>query len=181
MKIQRLETHDRLLHFKKDQSLNIAQGAEDCLRKNKLSLALQEKSPYVYLFAHPRTHEDGVTKVMYWQPRLSRPEAQTNSYLFRAISKTDLLEVCWLLPPQEMWSQYKEGKVTADPNVIWSIEQFIHNKEALERPLDDDLPDCRSQEIYHKIIAEMNEERLFRGAFKQETLEPCQETFYPTD
>ena len=76
MKINRLETHDRLQHFVKDQSINIFQGADECLKKNTLSLALQEKSSYVYLFAHPRTADDGVTKIMYWQPRLTKPEAQ---------------------------------------------------------------------------------------------------------
>lgn len=34
MKIQRLEAHDRLLHFKKDQEANIFSGAEDCLKRN---------------------------------------------------------------------------------------------------------------------------------------------------
>ena len=100
MKVDRLETHDRLLHFKKDQALNIAQGAEDCLKRNPLSLAIQSRSPYVYLFAHPRTADDGFTKRMLWQPRLTRPKAQTNSYLFRAQSNSDVIEVCWLLPPR---------------------------------------------------------------------------------
>src|SRR6185436_5338043 len=121
MKLNRLETHDRLQHFVKDQSQNIFLGAEQCLKDNPLSLAIQEKSPYVYLFAHPRTADDGVTKVMYWDPRLSIPEAQTNSYLFRAISKTDTIEVIWLIPPREMWPQYDMGKVTESNEVAWSI------------------------------------------------------------
>src|ERR1700751_4609356 len=112
MKVNVFEAHDRLLHFKKDQEINIFQGAEDCLKKNPDSLAIQEKSPYVYLFAHPRTDEDGVTKRMIWQARLSIPKAQTNSYLFRAISKSDIIQIVWLLPPREMWSQYTQGKVT---------------------------------------------------------------------
>ena len=52
MKLNRLETHDRLIHFKKDQEANIFQGAEDCLKKNPDSLFFQSKCPYVYLFAH---------------------------------------------------------------------------------------------------------------------------------
>src|SRR5882672_2443569 len=112
MKINRLETHDRLMHFKKDQEANIFQGAEDCLKKNPLSLAIQDKSPYVYIFAHPRTADDGVNKRMLWDPRLSIPEPQTNSYLFRAISKTDIIEVIWMLPPVETWPQYKKGNIT---------------------------------------------------------------------
>src|ERR1700685_1507363 len=106
MKIDRLETHDRLEHFVNDQWATISQGASDCLLRNPDSLALQEKSPYIYIFAHPRTHDDGVSKRMLWQPRLTKPKAQTNSYLFRAASKSDVLMICWLIPPREMWNQY---------------------------------------------------------------------------
>lgn len=153
MKLNRLEAHDRLLHFKQDQSQNIFQGAEDCLKKNTLSLALQERSPYIYIFAHPRTHDDGVTKVMYWQPRLTKPEAQTNSYLFRAISHTDMMEVCWLIPPEEMWKQYQKGNVTEDPTVLWSINQYKNNKKNLQRKDVEDLPEEKILEIYRTISA----------------------------
>jgi hypothetical protein len=127
MKIDRLETHDRYKHFIKDQSDIITQGIEECRTKNPDSLLLQSKSPYIYIFAHPRTNEDGVTKTMYWQPRLSRPIPQTNSYLFRLESNTDIVEVCWLLPPKELWEQYKKGKVTESDWVLWSIDQFTNN------------------------------------------------------
>lgn len=159
MKLNRLETHDRLQHFIKDQSINIAKGATDCLKINKLSLALQEKSPYVYLFAHPRTHDDGVTKVMYWQPRLTRPSAQTNSYLFRAQSKTDIVELCWFLPPQETWDQYAKGKVTENEWVLWSIEQFVNNKKNLEKKEPDDLSDPVIKNIYEQINLEMLQDK----------------------
>src|ERR1700722_12878620 len=126
MKLNRLETHDRLNHFKQDQSLNIFKGAEDCVKKNRLSVGLQQYSPYIYIFAHPRTlgfdekfalvnsgFYSSLDKVpdqrLIWQPRLTKPKAQTNSYLFRTISNTDELEVCWLLPPREMWKQYEEN------------------------------------------------------------------------
>jgi len=158
MKLNRLETHDRLQHFVKDQSQNIFLGAEQCLKDNPLSLAIQEKSPYVYLFAHPRTADDGVTKVMYWDPRLSIPEAQTNSYLFRAISKTDTIEVIWLIPPREMWPQYDMGKVTESNEVAWSINQFKHNRKELEKPHPDDLPEERARLILKAIVDEKLQE-----------------------
>lgn len=151
MKINRLETHDRLKHFQTDQALNISKGVEDCLKRNQLSLDMQDRSNYVYIFAHPRTAEDGVTKRMLYQPRLTKPLAQTNSYLFRAISKTDTLEVCWLLPPFEMWSQYRKGNVTESEIVMWSILQFQTNKAALEQPNDEDLPDDVVRNIYLEI------------------------------
>jgi hypothetical protein len=154
MKLNRLETHDRLLHFKKDQAQNIFQGCEECLKKNPLSLALQEKSTYIYIFAHPRTDDDGVTKKMYWQPRLSKPEPQTNSYLFRAISHTDMIEVIWLLPPIEQWKQYGGGKVTESNEVIWSINQFTQNRARMSQPEPEDLPDEMGRLILKKVIDE---------------------------
>lgn len=155
MKVNRLETHDRLEHFKKDQAQNIWQGADDCLKRNPLSLALQDKSPYIYIFAHPRTHDDGVTKRLLWQPRLTKPPAQENSYLFRAISRTDMLEVCWLIPPKELWSQYQKGNVTEEPTVLWSINQFKHNRRDLESNEHDDLPESKVHSIYREVVASL--------------------------
>jgi hypothetical protein len=160
VKIDRLETHDRLLHFKKDQAINIAQGAEDCLKRNSLSLALQERSPYVYLFAHPRTADDGVTKIMWWQPRLTKPSAQTNSYLFRAVSKSDIMEVIWLLPPEELWGQYKKGNVTEDELITYSINQFRFNRKELEAAFKDDLPDEAARNIYREVIFSLRQPKL---------------------
>jgi len=152
MKVDRLETHDRLLHFKKDQALSISQGVEDCLKKSNLALLLQDKSPYIYIFAHPRTADDGFTKRMLYQPRLSKPESQTNSYLFRVKSKTDLIEVCWLLPPEEMWGQYEKGKVTESDVVLWSINEFRFNKKQLDMPHPEDLSEDVGRVIYKEVL-----------------------------
>lgn len=165
MKLNRLETHDRLIHFKKDQALNIAQGASDCMLKNPLSLALQQYSPYIYVFAHPRTHDDGVTKRMIWQPRLTKPSMQTNSYLFRGQSGTDLLEPCWLLPPKETWSQYKKGNVTEHELVLWSIDQYINNKLGMEEPFKDDLTDEQVKNIYLRVAKEADEDKRIKEIY----------------
>jgi len=157
MKLNVLETHDRLKHLIKDQSANVFQGAEDCLKKNPLSLSIQEKSPYVYLFAHPRTADDGVNKRLLWDPRLSIPEAQTNSYLFRAISHSDIIEVVWMLPPKETWSQYKIGNVTEDNLSLWSINQFKNDKSLLEKPHPDDMSEEKARLIMKAVI----DEKLF--------------------
>lgn len=186
MKIKLLEAHDRLQHLIKDQSDSISQGCEDCLKKNPLSLRLQSKSPYIYIYAHPRTHIDGVTKVIYWQPRLGKPKSQTNSYLFRAISNSDSLEICWMLPPREMWDQYKKGNVTEHETVRWSIDQFLHNREELDRPFEDDLPKDRIDYIYREIASEMDYEKGMDKMMgrvyepKQEILEESS-SFFSTD
>jgi len=160
MKINRLETHDRLQHFKEDQSINIFSGAEDCLKKNPLSLSLQDKSPYVYMFAHPRTEEDGVTKCMYWQPRLTKPKAQTNSYLFRAQSKTDNIEVCWLIPPRELWEQYQKGNLLENEVILWSIDQFENTRKKIQSPEKDDLPDEMICKIYSSMRGEKSKKKI---------------------
>lgn len=152
MKLNRLDTHDRLEHFIQDQSQTIWQGATDCLTKNTDSLKLQEKSPYIYIFAHPRTDDDGFTKRLLWQPRLTKPKAQANSYLFRAQSKTDLLEICWLIPSQELWEQYKKENLTNEPTIIWSIDQYLHNRKALEAPDPNDWTEKQARNIIISIL-----------------------------
>lgn len=154
MKINLLETHDRLEHLVKDQSDNVFHGAETCLRSNPLSLAIQEKCPYVYIFAHTRTAEDGVTKRLLWQPRISKPKAQTNSYLFRAQSHTDLIEVIWIIPERHLWPMYGCGKVTENELVTYSIDLFENNREELEKPHPEDLPEAKGKIIFQNILNE---------------------------
>lgn len=162
LKVDRLETHDRYKHFMQDQSEGLAKGAETCLKTNPIALAIQQKSPYVYLFAHPRTADDGVTKRMLWQARISRPTPQTNSYLFRAISNSDLIEICWLLPPREMWDQYESGKITASELTLWSIDQFKHYRRALAAPHPEDLSDEKGRQIYKEVIQSLKPKPKFK-------------------
>ena len=159
MRVNRLEAHDRLEYFLKDQHDIIAQGAEDCLKKNPDSLKYQEKSHYVYIFAHPRTADNGVDKKLYWQPRLTKPEAQTNSYLFRAQSKTDIVEVCWMIPPSELWSQYQEGNVCESNWCAWSINQYLHHREDLEKSFEDDWTFEQAWNILKSILNESKNEK----------------------
>ena len=170
MKVNVLEAHDRLLHFKKDQEANIFQGAEDCLKHNEDSLFYQDRSPYVYLFAHPRTADDGVNKVMYWQPRLQKPDAQINSYLFRAHSHSDNVEVVWLIPPPEMWSQYKTGNVTEHETVNWSIQQFLSNKKGLEQKHPEDMDEERSKHILTELICLKRQNRMMNRLYLPEII-----------
>jgi hypothetical protein len=154
MKIDRLEAHDRLQYFIEDQHKTIWKGADDCLKKNADSLKIQDKCHYVYLFAHPRTCDDGVNKRLLWQPRLTKPKAQTNSYLFRAKSHTDEVEICWLLPPREHWSQYDQGNVCESNWCAWSINQFKFNRKDLEKSFPDDLTEEQAMQIFKSILLE---------------------------
>ena len=104
--------------------------------------------------------DDGITKRMIWQPRLTKPAPQTNSYLFRAISKTDVIEVCWLLPPRELWNQYRQGNITEDNEVLWSINEFETNRKNMGKAAHDDLTDAKIKTIYKQIIQNKENVRL---------------------
>lgn len=160
MKIDRLETHDRLEHFKEDQNDAVMQGLNDCLKLNPLSIALQDRSHYIYVYAHPRTNEYGNAKTMYWQPRLSKPKMETNSYLFRIRSYSDECEIMWMLPPKEQWDQYKKGNVTEHELVNWSISQYQNNKAGMEKPEPEDWPDELGLQILRDAQRVLQQDKL---------------------
>lgn len=183
MKVNTLETHDRLLHLIKTQAEVVSQGAEDCLKRNPLSLAFQERSPYVYIFGHARTvgldekmkffnsgkyltFADIPEKKILWSPRLTKPLAQTNSFLFRAQSNTDIMEICWILPAEELWDQYEKGNVTEHETVRWSIHQFKTNRHQMEASFAEDLGSKEIKKIYHEIIDDFKMKKATMGKTK---------------
>ena len=90
LKVDPFETHDRYEHFKK-QNFDIGECCQDLINKRPFG-----DYPF-YIFAHTRTDDDGVTKRMIWQPRLTKPQAQTNSMLFKAYPSTDNVKIIWSL------------------------------------------------------------------------------------
>jgi hypothetical protein len=144
MKVDRLETHDRLLEFKK-KGMDIAECCQDIIDKRPFG-----EVPF-YIFAHARTDDDGVTKRLIWQPRLTRPKAQTNSMLFRVAPPSDNVEIIWIIPQRELWKQFDEGKMMQNDIILKSIRDFMHNREDLERPAPDDLTDVQIDAIYMNI------------------------------
>lgn len=144
MKINRLDAYDRLLHFKK-QSFDI----DECCQN------LIDKRPFgehaFYIFAHARTDDDGSTKRLIWQPRLTKPKAQSNSMLFKAYPGTDMIKVIWMIPAVELWDQFTKGKMTENKTVCESIEKYKNNRAELESKEDDDLNDDQIDAIYRQI------------------------------
>ena len=172
------DTHDRLIHFKNNQSENILTGCEECLKKNQDSISLQDKSPYIYIFAHARTSDEGSGKRMLWQPRLSKPTPQTNSFLFRVRSKTDEIEICWMIPPRELWPQYKKGNITESDIVSWSIDQFTNNRKKLAASYEDDLSPEQIKNIWIAIAKEKEDKiQAEKLSTKPKTLEVFQRTY----
>jgi hypothetical protein len=144
MKINPLDAHDRLGHFQK-QGLDISQCCQDLVNKKPFG-----DVPF-YIFAHARTAEDGVSKIIIWQPRLTKPQPQTNSMLFKAYPPTDKIKIIWMIPAREMWDQFKKGNLTESQIVSESIHDFIHNRNKLGAAEADDLSDEQIDLIYTQI------------------------------
>lgn len=64
--------------------------------------------------------------------------------------------VCWLIPPKEMWDQYKKGNVCESNLVLWSINQFQYNREELERHDEKDFSDERARQIWLDFLTNGN-------------------------
>ena len=144
MKINILDAHDRYQHLTK-QGFDIGECCQDLINKRPFG-----NHPF-YIFAHARTEDDGVTKRLIWQPRLTKPKPQTNSMLFKAYPGTDVVKVIWMLPDRMMWNQYTQGKLTENKTVCDSIYDFEHNREKMGEKENDDLSDTAIDAIYKEI------------------------------
>jgi hypothetical protein len=169
MKIDRLEAHDRYQHFTR-QSFDIGQTCQNVIDQRPFG-----NVPF-YIFAHKReiglderlsiftqdfflpddqrqfkTMADVPTTRLIWQPRLTKPEAQTNSMLFRAHPPSDVVKVIWMIPDPELWDQYKKGNVTQNQTVVESIYNFQNHKSKLEAPEPGDLSEKKIDSIYREI------------------------------
>lgn len=165
MKINRLETHDRLEYFNKTQSVDLSTCCQSIVSKRPFG-----DRPF-YIFAHKReigydekfslfltgkfNHMAEVpTHRMIWQPRLTKPKAQTNSMLFKAYPGTDMIKIIWIIPERELWDQYQKGKMTQSQIVVESIEKFQNDRGALEAPEEDDAREDEGIKIYESISRE---------------------------
>ena len=180
MKIDKNETHDRLLLFKQ-QSDFISQGCQDCINNRPQAFG---NHPF-YIFAHSRTieideriaifndqlmkeklgfsvgqryrtFEEVPTARLIWSPRLTKPVPQSNSMLFKAYPPGDNIKVIWMLPAKELWDQYEKGMMLENPIVKESIHNFKHDFVKLSAREDDDLPDSVVDAIYAEIGKEKN-------------------------
>jgi hypothetical protein len=166
MKINRLETHDRFQHFTK-QSFDIGECCQNLIDQRPFG-----NYPF-YIFAHTRTDEDGVTKRLLWQPRLTKPKAQTNSMLFKAYPGTDNVKVIWMIPDKLMWKQYKKGNITENKTVLDSINDFQFNRNELEAKEKDDLDDNQIAKIYVELSQQAKQKKAIEKA-RLEILAPSQ-------
>jgi hypothetical protein len=153
MKVNILDAHDRYKYFTKQQ-FDIAECCQNLINQRPFG-----NHPF-YIFAHARTDDDGVTKRLIWQPRLTKPKAQTNSMLFKAYPGSDVIKVIWMIPARELWEQFEKGKMTENKTVWESIYNFQHHRDKLEAQEEDDLSDEKIDAIYKEISAQMSGKKL---------------------
>lgn len=153
MKINILDAHDRLKYFTK-QSFDINECCQNLIDQRPFG-----DHPF-YIFAHARTADDGVNKRLVWQPRLTKPKAQTNSMLFKAYPGTDVVKVIWMIPARELWKQFQKGKLTENKTVCESIYAFQNKREELEAKELDDLEDWKIDDIYEEISRNVQSTKL---------------------
>lgn len=156
MKINRLDAHDRFEYFTK-QSFDIGECCQDLINQQPFG------DHAFYIFAHARTEDDGVNKRLIWQPRLTKPKAQTNSMLFKAFPGSDVIKVIWMIPDRAMWDQYRKGNLTENKTVCESIDAFQRNREALEAAEPEDLSDDQVMAIYREMAFKMKGKTLSQG------------------
>lgn len=161
MKINRLETHDRLLHFKK-QTADISECCQNLIDQrpfgdhefyiyaHKRTLGLDEKFKLFASGKYPTIAEVPEATII-WQPRLTKPKAEPNSMLFKAYPGTDKIKIIWMIPQEELWDQYESGLMTESAIIKESIHDFKHNRGKLEAKEEDDLSDAQIDAIYKEI------------------------------
>ncbi len=145
LNINRLDAHDRLQHFTQ-AGFDIGETVESIRKSRPFG-----DYPF-YIFAHARTDDKSLgTKRLIWQPRLTKPHAQTNSMLFKVDPKTDIVKIIWMLPERAMWPMYEKGKLTENEIVATNIYDFQHNRKHMEAKDPDDLADEVIDKIYREI------------------------------
>lgn len=144
MKVNILDAHDRYEHFKR-QDFDIGACCQDIIDRRPFG------EHAFYIFAHTRTDDDGVTKRLIWQPRLTKPKAQENSMLFKAYPGSDNVKVIWMIPAKELWKQYESGLLLENETVVVSIYNFRNHRDRLEAKEPDDLTDSQIDAIYRTL------------------------------
>ena len=170
MKLNKLETHDRLLQFSKQDS-DISECCQDIINQKPFG-----SHPF-YIFAHTRTigmderfklfssgsyatFEEVPEKTIIWQPRLTKPKAESNSMLFKAYPGTDKIKIIWMIPATELWGQYRKGLMTENKIITDSIFAFENDKKKLEAKESDDLEDYKIDNIYRQIAIDAKSKKL---------------------
>lgn len=169
MKVNILDAHDRYKHFTKHE-FNISECCQNMIDSRPFG-----NHPF-YIFAHSRTlgldekfklftaglyhsMEEVPEKTLIWQPRLTKPQAQENSMLFKAYPGTDIIKIIWMIPSRELWDQYTKEKMMENETICNSIHDFQFNRKKLEEKEDDDMTEEQINSIYKEISFNARKEK----------------------
>lgn len=144
--LNHLETHDRFLDFTQKHNDYISKGCQDCIDNRPEEFGNQ----CFYIFAHARTDDDGVTKRLIWSPRLTKPQAQSNSMLFKWYHP-DIIHIKWVIPAEELFSQFSPEKMTHNPTIWSSIVEFMKDQKRMSQREEDDASEEMVKIIYTSI------------------------------
>lgn len=141
MEVNRLEAHDRLESVKQ-QGLDISKCCQDLIDQRPFD------DHAFYIWAHARTMDDGITKNLLWQPRLTKPHAGTNSMLFKVKPGSDEVKIIWMIPDEALWDNFKKGQLMENEIVYNSIQDYLHNRTKLEAKEPDDMTNKQIKDFY---------------------------------
>lgn len=144
--INRLDAHDRFLEIK-TQSDKISIDIQDILNGKPFG------EHDFYIFSHVRSEDEGAKKRLILQPRLTKPEAQENSCLFRTTNKIKNIKIIWIIPPSDLWKNYKKDCMIESKIIFNSIQDFKKNKKKLSYPDPDDYSDEKIKKIYKEMFS----------------------------
>lgn len=145
MNVNRFDAHDRLKHVTR-QDFSIGECCQDIINKRPFG-----NNPY-YIWAHSRQDDNPGVRRIIWQPRLTRPNASSNSMLFRVQPPSESIEIIWIIPDSSLWDNFAPGKLSHNELINGFIQQYRRDKKYLEEPHKDDLTDARAHQVYQDLI-----------------------------
>lgn len=176
MKVNRLETHDRLLSYQKQHD-DMGVAVTSCIK----NVPDEIRSPF-YVYGHSRSvgFDEKLSIIQHgflsapetrliWMPTITKPKATPNSYLFLADKHSDVVKIIWMLPKKELWTQYEPGKMFHNENIWISIQNFLHDNVRLNAP-DKDGPTEEDAEKWRHILGhEAHRKKKIREAARRAT------------
>lgn len=131
--------------------VNNRQSVEEYIQKIIASRPFGNHKFYIYSFLK-NNPDNCLQKIHYHQPRLTKPQPQLNTSLYRVNpSKPEEVEVFWILPNREAIKNFKKGKIHENPIIHEFIEKYVKDKNSLWKKEEDDLTDDQIKEIYKNI------------------------------
>lgn len=166
MKINRFETHDRLVQFQQQRD-TIHEGVMECIRNVPDAINFPF---YVYGTSKIVDYDEKIAIIkggyeqapdmrLIWVPCITKPKPTPNSYLFLYQKSGDVLETIWMLPRRALWSQYLPGKICYNESIHISIINYTKHYDELCQP-EPNGPTLQNQQDFFEIIKEEAKRRF---------------------